>query len=163
MFRTSTYERCWSITAHHEAGHAVAAVVLDLPLDHVQVGVQMPFFGEPVVHGETVDRRAPRRREFDDFVVSLAAGGVAEYAWYLDTGGYDLDVIAEAVHRNTETDRAFAEYYHDRGAIDLATAEPRAADVIRDCWDAVLAVVDGLAHCSDYLTGSQVAQLVAAA
>jgi hypothetical protein len=40
-------------TAIHEAGHAVAAIVLKLPLKHVYVGARGDFGGEGISHGHT--------------------------------------------------------------------------------------------------------------
>lgn len=69
--------------AHHEAGHAIAALLLGIPFDHVRVGVawneeQQGYEGGCVVLSKTVRVNDLSRDELERYAVQAVAGPCAQ-------------------------------------------------------------------------------------
>lgn len=71
-----------SMVAHHEAGHAVAAIRRGLPLLNVKIWFHKPMFGRWTVYGDTNTAEVAVMDHNSEAVVCLA-GVVAQAEWLL--------------------------------------------------------------------------------
>lgn len=154
LYSAARAQRAWDITAHHEAGHAVVCVALDLPIECMRVGVE--------------GTRKPRLMGFTDgpipdppdlYIVSCLAGYPAEATWY-NLNGYDPDAVTGLLESNSASDMEQTRDLMCGTGLDGDELAGMAAELVTDNWGAVLTVVDGLADAGGYLSGDEVYALI---
>lgn len=161
-------------TAHHEAGHAIAAVVLKRGICYVTIleegGKNNGHLGRCVIHGlpsleqfldgtHGLSSKARKRAEYDAAIIT-AAGPAATFQHRGGVEQWDPGLLAD----RHEVSRFAARLAPtgDGMSLLLDRWHAEASEIVRDHWTAVCAVAEAL-HRERVLSGRQVQQLVAAA
>ena len=142
----------WKVVSYHEAGHAVAAVVLDLDLHGVEISARTGFGGATstgVTYGDCPDFDDPEW--VDARMVSDLAGAAAEVAFT----GNERDAIAHA-----QGDLANAESLLPYSTLTLAEAEKEAHLLVAEHWEVIVGVAEGLREADGYMSGAEVEGIV---
>jgi hypothetical protein len=159
-------------TAVHEAGHAVAALTLDVPVRYVSMRPNNPDAAAHVMHGRLDDTASMCER----CMVVAAAGLVAEDLYH-GHDGEERDNLVDAAYNDLRALAAGAvnidsAYGHHAGtrrpatahANPMATAEwawREAVELVYRHWRAVAAVA-GVLHCARRaVTGNQLHRAIA--
>jgi hypothetical protein len=161
------------VMAHHEAGHAVAALVLGIPFIEVRIvpgengtiGVDfkvMPWtFPRPETklagftdeEWKEVSRddskwEAWRKKDNDDYAIFMLAGKAAQ-----------IEYAGTARDEDARFDYSFVEHVLPHCYERLCELEPRAAQLVKVHWAAVLAVAAELRRRSK-LTAAEIEEIV---
>lgn len=159
-------------TAFHEAGHAVAGVLLDIPLACVWIAYQKHGWSSWSVIGRTetiIDGEEPpvselSVRDLNDAILFVRAGLEAEAMWRARTAGERIQTARQAVasvgvHRCGDL-AALRRYLADpRARWTERTAQHAAHGLLQANWPAVERVADHLLADSR-LSGQHVAQII---
>ncbi len=139
--------------AYHEAGHAVAMLVLGYEFSHVAIGEWVESLRAA---GNVVHKRFGRDMMVADKLVIILAGPIAlaEYEDFEDIRDYYCDPRADG---DMETAEALAEHLSDA---DYTHCEDRAIALVRTHWNAIDRIAIAL-YCTRLLSYRKVAALFA--
>lgn len=153
----------WDRIAHHEAGHTVVGLLLDLPIYEVSLVTERKFL-RWAVRGHTAVAPPGQTIEIDETrSLLLAMAGIATEAIWASTY---LGHSYKTAWRFAETDPGNA----DGDGVEIAACLPhthltydQAAEAVHaelvNAWDQVTAVAEQL-RLTGHLTGHQIARLV---
>lgn len=162
----------WQATAVHEAGHAVAGVLLDIPLLEVWIAYQKQGWSgwsvigrtETVIDGEEPPPGEMSEADLNDAILFAWAGLEAEAMWLVGQGGGRLaaarrSVASVRVHQLGDL-AALRGYHKDRRARwSERKAQDLANGLLRAHWPAVEHVA-GQLMVEQALSGKQVSRFV---
>jgi hypothetical protein len=143
--------------AHHEAGHAVIATILGLPVRSVRIARRAWWTGgkggSTVVHRVRVEQAA-------EYAAMCYAGGHAQSGWY-EVVGIDRCPRADGqtASDDAEADRALGLAASEGTAYDVDEVHDWAGALVVEHWDGIVCVADALLERGD-LTGRDVARLL---
>jgi hypothetical protein len=152
----------WHVVSHHEAGHAVANIALELGVREVSVSVSGGILGGISSSGDTVGW-IPDTDDTDGIdrrMVSDMCGPAAEARWYMEQG-YRSRKAWKMARGNATGDYNCADTLTEHSTIDVGYAEQLAADLVEDYWDAIVDVAEALRDNDGYLSGGEVESIVA--
>lgn len=130
----------WLETCFHEAGHAVVAKVLGVPVLYAEVGGEIN--GHVVVDEPPLEEMTPTQVR-DSQVISAAGGAASSLALVMYAHQGEREADRWARHPHCEGDRALeAEAARFPGAISAASAYTTAERILTERWGDV----EGLAY-----------------
>jgi hypothetical protein len=159
----------WDLTAWHEAGHAVAAVVQGLPVLNAKVRRAGGLFGGgPGVSGSVRHDRLSFRMlsagaDLDKLIVTALAGPEVEARCLAAASGRPLHVVrAEVEQDQQDSDFANVARYLQSSALTRADADCEASALVSRWWDVIEEVAAQLAAYGK-LSGAEIREAVRAA
>lgn len=153
----------WESVSIHEAGHAVAGIVLGVPVDHVQLSYQRVNLWRWEVVGWTAIGPGGHGADLDEDIAVrfMLAGLEAEALWISAATGIPLDQVRGEVQSRKanqgDVDQINA-CLPDSG-LTLDQACDWVHDTLHDQWQTVTYVAEALRE-HRFLSGTDVARLV---
>jgi hypothetical protein len=161
--QAAALEPHWLLTSYHEAGHAVATVLLDLPVHEVYLRYERRFLRWAVV-GRTLITPPGRTIEVDDTpnLLFTTAGVAAEAIWLMCRDGCSYGRAWAAAEDNPVNQagdmREIAACSRD-ATFTYAEAQAWAHEELAAAWDNVTAIAEQLRD-TGTITSRQLAHLV---
>lgn len=143
----------WRVTAHHEAGHTVALLILAFELVDISIGARAGFLGASGT-GHTiggVPESDEATDQVNDYMVTCMAGAAAE-AYF---GSPESDV-----HAHMQGDLENAQNALEHASITLDEAMEQANALVAQHWTVIHEVAQALMDNDGYLAGADAAAIV---
>jgi hypothetical protein len=134
-------------SAHHEAGHAVVAWSLGIPVVQLTITAQ-PGHGELARALAAIDETRGEAAMHSAAAMFFIAGQCAQMEWDPHCFTYGC-----------EADRAAARFHADSAASDLGSFEERTSELIRANWPRVTALAGALLE-RNALSGAEVLRIL---
>lgn len=151
------------IIAAHEAGHAVMATSLGVPLRSAEIEDVHQWFAESYIRGvvrarDEIDYTDPDAA--DECALIALAGPEAEAYWRHLQENVDLELAREAAYGRDDGDLIAARRYLHHGTLALPTAQARAHRLVIARRGAWMRTAAALAH-RRRLTGNALRRIAA--